>query len=109
MYDGKIEDDIWLYLQQMHSNSTTYVKWNGKVTEEFILEGKGNRQGGISSADEWKVYNNDMIKSIEDACTESDFVANIRTNCVAVADDVAPTVTGDPQGMPFTRCKFSSI
>ena len=38
MYDGKIEDDIWLYLQQMHSNSTTYVKWNGKVTEDFISE-----------------------------------------------------------------------
>ena len=55
MYNGKIEDDIWLYLQQMHSNSTTYVKWNGKVTEDFISEGKGNRQGGISSADEWKV------------------------------------------------------
>jgi hypothetical protein len=95
MYDGKIEDDIWLYLQQMHSNSTTYVKWNGKVTEDCISEGKGNRQGGISSADEWKVYNNEMIKDIEGACTDSDMVSNLPTNCVAVADDVAPTVTGD--------------
>ena len=36
-----------------------------------------------------------MIKSIEDACTESDLVSNFPTNCVAVADDVAPTVTAD--------------
>ena len=36
-----------------------------------------------------------MIKNIEDSCTESDLVSNIPTNCVAVADDVAPTVTGD--------------
>ena len=36
-----------------------------------------------------------MIKKIEEACTDSDRVANLPTNCVAVADDVAPTVTAD--------------
>ena len=36
-----------------------------------------------------------MIKDIENACTESDMVENLSTNCVTVADDVAPTVTGD--------------
>ena len=71
------------------------MKWNGKVTEDFISEGKGNRQGGISSADEWKIYNNEMIRNIEEACPESDLVSNIPTNCVAVADDVAPTITAD--------------
>ena len=33
------------------------MKWNGKVTENFIQEKKGNRQGGMSSAE---VYNNAM-------------------------------------------------
>ena len=79
----------------MHQNSTTHMKWNGKVTEDFISEGKGNRQGGISSANEWKIYNNEMIRNIEEACTESDLVSRIPTNCVAVADDVAPTITAD--------------
>jgi hypothetical protein len=46
-------------------------------------------------ADEWKVYNNEMIKDIEGACTDSDRVSNLPTNCVAVAEDVAPTVTED--------------
>ena len=36
-----------------------------------------------------------MIKDIESACTESDMVSNLPTNCITVADDVAPTVTGD--------------
>ena len=79
----------------MHSNSTTYVKWNGKKTEDCISEGKGNRQGGISSADEWTIYNNKMIEDLESACTESGRVSNLPTNCVAVADDVAHTVTAD--------------
>ena len=95
MFEGKVEDDIWMYFHQMHENSTTFVKWNGKVTKDCISEGKGNRQGGISSAEEWKLYNNDMIKAIEGACTDSDMVANLPTNCVTVADDVAPTVTAD--------------
>ena len=95
MFDGRLEDDIWLYFEKMHSNSTTYVKWNGKVTKNCISEEKGNRQGGISSAEEWKIYNNEMIKDIEEACTQSDMVSNLPTNCVTVADDVAPTVTGD--------------
>ena len=36
-----------------------------------------------------------MIKDLENACTESDMVSNLPTNCVTVADDVASTVTGD--------------
>ena len=71
------------------------MKWNGKVTENFIQEKKGNRQGGMSSAEEWKVYNNAMIADIEKACTENDMIENLQTNCVTVADDVVPTVTGD--------------
>ena len=57
-FDGRLEDDTWLYFQQMNENSTTYVKWNGQVTTDSISEGKGNRQGGISSAEEWKIFNN---------------------------------------------------
>ena len=36
-----------------------------------------------------------MINDIEGACTESDTISNLPTNCVTVADDVAPTMTGD--------------
>ena len=45
----------------------------------------------MSSAEEWKVYNNAMIADIEEACTENDMIENLPTNCVTVADDVAPS------------------
>ena len=54
LYNGCVEDDIWKYFQLLHQNSTTHVKWNGLSTNQVIRERKGNRQGGLSSADEWK-------------------------------------------------------
>jgi hypothetical protein len=60
-----------------------------------IIEGKGNRQGGLASGDEWKIYNNDMIEQLENEAFESDNISGISTSCVAVADDVAPCTTTD--------------
>ena len=93
MFNGGVEDDIWKYFQLLHNNSSTYVKWNGLITEEVIREGKGNRQGGLASADEWKLYNNEMISQLEKYATEDDQISNVPTSCVAVADDVAPCAT----------------
>ena len=93
MYQGGIKDDIWTYFQKLHSNATTHVKWQGLLTTDCIQENKGNRQGGISSADEWKLYNNDMIRDLELACTKEDYIAGVPTTVVAVADDVAPSAT----------------
>ena len=66
---------------------------NGLCTTDVISEGKGNRQGGLASSEEWKLYNNDMIKQLELAAKEPDFVSGVPTSCVAVADDVAPCAT----------------
>ena len=95
MYNGGVEDDIWVYFNLMHQNSQTFVKWNGLQSDDFISEGKGNRQGGKSSADEWKLYNNKMIEQLERAATEFDKIDSVPTSCVAVADDVAPCATAD--------------
>ena len=95
MFNGDIEDDIWQYFEQLHKNSTTHIKWNGLISEDFISEGKGNRQGGLASGDEWKIYNNEMVKQLEMQATDSDKISGISTSCVAVADDVAPCATAD--------------
>ena len=45
MFQGKIEDDIWSYFEQMHKNSTTYVKWQSLMTDSHIIErGKASTQ-----------------------------------------------------------------
>ena len=95
MYNGAVEDDVWRYFHLLHKNSSTYVKWNGLITEDVIQEGKGNRQGGLASADEWKLYNNEMIRQLEKYAGEPDTISGIKTSCVAVADDVAPCATAD--------------
>ena len=95
MYKGEIQDDVWMYFHLLHQNSTTHMKWNGLSTVDVINEGKGNRQGGLASGDEWKLYNNKMIQQLEEAATESDRISGVSTSCVAVADDVAPSNTAD--------------
>ena len=72
MYNGAIEDEVWKYFQLLHKNSSTYVKWNGLITEEVINEDKGNRQGGLASAEEWKLYNNEMVSQLEQYANEPD-------------------------------------
>ena len=95
MFNGDIEDDIWQYFEQLHQNSTTHIKWNGLISEVVISEGKGNRQGGLASGDEWKIYNNEMINQLELQASEADKISGISTSVVAVADDVAPVATAD--------------
>ena len=56
---------------------------------------KRNRQCGLASGDEWKLYDNEMIQQLENAATASDRISGVSTSCVAVADDVAPSVTAD--------------
>ena len=41
------------------------------------------------------LYNNEMIKDLEEACNDEDFMAGHPTSVVALADDCAPTVTDD--------------
>ena len=62
LYNGDVEDDIWKYFELLHKNSSTHIKWNGLISEDVIMEGKGNRQGGLASGDEWKIDNHDMIE-----------------------------------------------
>ena len=95
MFNGGMEDDLWKYFELLHKNRTTYIKWNGLSSVDFIDEGKGNRQGGLASGDEWKLYNNQMIKQLEEEATEDDKISGIPTTCVAVADDVAPCATAE--------------
>ena len=95
LYNDGIEDDQWKYFQLLHQNATTHIKWNGKVSVDVIQETIGNRQGGYSSADEWKLYGNAMLKNLEEHCGEKDIIAGMKTNVIAIADDVAPCASAE--------------
>ena len=98
LYHAGVQDNLFDYFQQMHSRAETFVKWNGLMTDKTIKESIGTRQGGKSAAEEFKLYNNEMVRDLELACTKSDMMAGHPTSVVALADDCAPTVTdSDPR------------
>ena len=95
LFNAGVEDEQWKYFQLLHDNASTHIKWNGRVSNDVIFEKVGNRQGGYSSADEWKIYGNPMIKDLEGHCMSEDITENRATNVIAIADDVAPCVTAE--------------
>ena len=98
LYNGGVDDDQWRYFQLLHQNASSYIKWSGKISKEVINEDIGNKQGGYSSANEWKLYGNPMIADLELHGREEDLMAGSMTNTIAIADDVAPCATAvDPR------------
>ena len=71
MYHAGVHDDQFSYFEQMHANAETQLKWNGLLTEKSIPESIGTRQGGKSAAEEFKLYNNEMVRELELACLTS--------------------------------------
>ena len=93
LYHAGVQDNQFDYFQQMHSRAETYIKWNGRITDQTIPDSIGTRQGGKSAAEEFKLYNNEMVRDLEAACTDTDMIAGHPTSVLALADDCAPTAT----------------
>ena len=87
LYLAGIEGSVWKLLHSLHINSTSVVKSNGLISDPFPIN-QGVKQGGILSADLYKLYINDLLKNTE----KSGLGAKIGTiHCAAptCADDVA--------------------
>jgi hypothetical protein len=46
LYHLGIQDKHWSLIQNLHSNATTSVKWNGHISDRFNIQ-QGVRQGGM--------------------------------------------------------------
>ena len=77
-------DDQFSYFHQMHANAATQIKWNRLVSSNSIPESIGTRQGGKSTAEGYKLYNNEMVKELELACPDSDYMAGHPTSVVVM-------------------------
>ena len=86
-YLAGITGTLWLVLNDLHSNAQTSVKWCGELSRPFSIE-QGVRQGGVISADLYKLYINDLLTQIQD--TDKGTHIGIQS-CAAptCADDVA--------------------
>ena len=79
----------------MHTNASSAIKCNGLVSENFnILQ--GDRQGGILSADLYKIYIDPLLKQLQQSRLGMNIqVGYIECGATACADDITLNCT-DP-------------
>ena len=76
----------WLLLQNMYSDLTSVVKWEGTLSCPFVIR-QGVRQGGVLSTAHYKRYNNPLLIQLENKFTGAK-IGHIRIPHVTVADDL---------------------
>ena len=87
LYLSGISNALWTMIADTFRCASSVVKWNGLLSEPFeILQGV--RQGGILSADEYKLYVNDLLLTLE-GTSHGARIGNITCAAPTCADDVA--------------------
>ena len=82
-----IEGRLWNVIYSLHNNIVSAIKWEGQMSTPFKVT-QGVRQGGILSADLYKVYVNDLL----DRMLHSNIgghIGNIPCNAPTCADDMS--------------------
>ena len=64
LYIHGVEGKAWNVIRDLHTNTTSNIKWEGRVSECFNVS-QGVRQGGLLSTDLYKVYINDLLDRME--------------------------------------------
>ena len=83
-----MNDKSLIYVNNRLSNRVTYVEWDkeimGPINDELGLE-----QGGCTSSEAYKVYNNDLLKTLQDSEQGVDMGNGLVVSGVGQADDIA--------------------
>ena len=68
-----VEPAAWSLIDELHFNTKCVIKWMNQKSSEFDIY-QGVKQGGLLSADLYKVYINDLLKMLNDSdlCIKSD-------------------------------------
>ena len=70
----------------MHTNAKTSIKWKGYISESFNIE-QGVRQGGILSADLYKIYVNPLLHRLKNSGLGVK-IGDVECCAAACADDI---------------------
>ena len=87
LYHMGIGGGLWTILQSFYENAGSMVKWMGSTSETFSIE-QGVRQGGILSADLYKVYINQLLDRLY-TCGFGATIGEIICNAPTCADDLS--------------------
>ena len=107
LYNSGIDGLNWLMINSLHHNSQTAVKWQGQLSSTYTNQ-QGFRQGGVLSADLFKVYDNGLLDRIQ-ISGKGAKIGDIGIQAPACADDVT-VLTNDAYSLQFivNICKDSS-
>ena len=65
MYLADIDHDVLAIVDSMYQNMKSKVQWKGFLSQEFTIQ-QGTRQGGVLSANLYKLYINDFLVQLEE-------------------------------------------
>ncbi|CAC5404576.1 unnamed protein product [Mytilus coruscus] len=82
-----IDPATWSLIDELHKNTSCSIKWKNQLSQEFKVY-QGVKQGGLLSADLYKLYIEDLLSLYENS-TLGCKIGNININAVACADDIA--------------------
>ena len=109
MYHAGIQDKTWTIIKSLHHNAESCIKWAGSTSNCFKV-GMGVRQGGILSADLYKLYINPLLDRLQDVGIGLK-IGNINVNSTGCADDIALLTTqlSDAQIMVNMALDFANL
>ena len=76
------------YINNRLTNRLTYCDWNKEILGP-IKDQQGLEQGGCTSSDEYKLYNNDLLKTVQKSKQGVDLGNGLVISGIGQADDVA--------------------
>ena len=86
LYIAGMGGNSLLYIKNRLSNRITFCNWDGKVMGP-IYDQHGLEQGGCNSSDWYKIYNNELLKTIQKSKQGVDIGPGLTISSVGQADD----------------------
>ena len=85
LYCAGERGQYWLASKYSYENTQTQIKMNGQLSRN-IIEKRGVKQGHIKSSDNYKIYINPLLDTVDSACLGV-WVGPINVGSSACADD----------------------
>ncbi|MES9904479.1 MAG: reverse transcriptase domain-containing protein [Sedimenticola sp.] len=93
LYHMGVNGNNWTIINSLHQGARTAVKWRNKLSDPYINQ-QGVRQGGVLSADLYKVYINELLDRLSNTGIGAT-IGNITVPAPTCADDVT-LISSDP-------------
>ncbi|CAC5361772.1 unnamed protein product [Mytilus coruscus] len=94
LYHLGIQYRHWNLIDNLHKHASSVVKFNGKISNEFLIS-QGVRQGGILSTDLYKIYRDPLLHHLQQSRLGSK-IGHIPC-CATACADVVTLNTTDPK------------